>query len=171
MNIGLPRDFISGAMQVEEGLHGARTPKGKGDQDTSYTEVDNVDSPCPGRDVNTQYGLARRLDYCVLSRTIRLPRRTSRAGDNDDGPDTVDKDSPDGAAVRSTILQGPPYGACAMTGRALSTNSLGPSTLPVELISLLCMASAVTHQLSCHVLPQRLKPPRRSWQSPPRTEN
>ena len=82
---------------------------------------------------------------------------------------------PDGAAVRPTILRDSPFGACAVTGNALSANSLGPSTLTGEHAPSshlhLGRAPAVACQLSCHVLPHQSQSLQRSWQSPPRAEN
>lgn len=87
--------------------------------------------------------LARRLDYLGLFQCTRILRRTSWAQDNEDGPHTADAGSP---SVRPTILQGPPYGAYAMTGKPFSATSVGPSTLTVysypRLISL-CVYTVV----------------------------
>lgn len=151
----LQRGFISGAVQVDEGFQWDWTARG-----TPRTAL-IVWTRLVLATMNTQYGLSQRLGYCGQFHTIRLLRRTSTAGDNKDGPDTVKADYPDGAAVRSTILQGPPYGARATTGKAFSTDCLGPLILTVELTSSshlpLRSAPVVTHQLSCHVPPHRFK--------------
>jgi len=124
-----------------------------------------------GHDANTQYRLARRLDYRGLFRSTGLLRRTSRAGAMRTDRIQSTRIPRNGAAVRSTILRGPLYGAHAMTGKVLSTNSLGPSTLTVDHIPSshppLCIDPVVAHRLSCHVLPHGSS----SWQSPPRAEN